>query len=92
MQRSADGRIPVPGGYDISGSAAWFAKADCGVTVHREKEDPHVAQIHVWKCRFSWVGKQGQANLVYDIATTKYREMQQDDTPFESRAREEFKL
>jgi twinkle protein len=92
MQRSADGRIPVPGGYDISGSAAWFAKADCGVTVHREKEDPHVGQIHVWKCRFSWVGKQGQANLIYDIATTKYREMQQDDKPFEERSKEEFIL
>lgn len=92
LQRNADGRIPVPGGYDISGSAAWFAKADCGVTVHREKDDPHVAQIHIWKCRFSWVGKQGQANLIYDIATTCYREMQQDDQPFEERDKGEFKL
>ena len=92
LQRNADGRIPVPGGYDISGSAAWFAKADCGVTVHREKDDPHVAQIHVWKCRFSWVGKQGQSNLIYDIATTKYREMQQDDQSFETRDKGEFKL
>jgi twinkle protein len=92
LQRNADGRIPVPGGYDISGSAAWFAKADCGVTVHREKEDPHVGQIHIWKCRFSWVGKQGQTNLIYDISTTRYREMQQDDTPFEARDKEGFKL
>lgn len=75
MQRNSEGRLPVPGGFDISGSAAWFAKADCGITVHREKEDPHVAQIHVWKCRFSWVGKQGQANLVYDVGTTCYTEM-----------------
>lgn len=90
LQRNADGRIPVPGGYDISGSAAWFAKADCGLTVHREKDDPHVGQIHVWKCRFSWVGKQGQTNLIYDIATTRYREMQQDDQPFD--AGEDFKL
>lgn len=89
LQRNADGRIPVPGGYDISGSAAWFAKADCGLTVHREKDDPHVGQIHVWKCRFSWVGKQGQTNLVYDVATTRYREMQLDDQAFEEK---EFKL
>lgn len=79
MQRNSEGRLPVPGGFDISGSAAWFAKADCGITVHREKEDPHVAQIHVWKCRFSWVGKQGQANLVYDVGTTCYNEMQMVD-------------
>lgn len=92
LQRNADGRIPVPGGYDISGSAAWFAKADCGLTVHREKDDPHVGQIHIWKCRFSWVGKQGQTNLIYDIATTRYREMQQDDQPFEERDKGEFRL
>lgn len=93
LQRNADGRIPVPGGYDISGSAAWFAKADCGLTVHREKEEPHVAQIHVWKCRFSWVGKQGQANLVYDIGSTRYNEMQMDDLPEQRRSqKEEFQL
>jgi twinkle protein len=77
MQRGADGRIPPPGGFDISGSAAWFAKADCGLTVHREKDAPAVAQIHVWKCRFSWVGKQGQTNLFYNVGTTQYQEMQQ---------------
>ena len=51
-----------------------------------------MAQVHVWKCRFSWVGKQGQANLIYDVATTKYREVQLEDTPFEERDKEEFKL
>jgi twinkle protein len=79
MQRGADGRIPPPGGFDISGSAAWFAKADCGLTVHREKDAPTIAQIHVWKCRFSWVGKQGQTNLLYNVGTTQYQEMQQED-------------
>lgn len=85
LQRGADGRIPPPGGYDISGSAAWFAKADCGLTVHREKDEPLVAQVHIWKCRFSWVGKQGQTNLLYDIGTTKYNEL----APINN---EEFKL
>lgn len=79
MQRNSEGRLPVPGGFDISGSAAWFAKADCGLTVHREKDDPLVTQVHVWKCRFSWVGKQGQTNLLYDVGTTKYSEMAPQD-------------
>jgi twinkle protein len=87
MQRGADGRIPAPGGFDISGSAAWFAKADCGLTVHREKDDPLVAQIHIWKCRFSWVGKQGQTHLLYNIGTTQYTEMSNED-----QEGEEFKL
>jgi twinkle protein len=73
LQRQQDGRLPVPKGYDISGSAAWFAKADCGLTVHRlPDEAPLEAQIHIWKCRFSWVGKQGDTRLWYDTGTTRY--------------------
>ena len=87
LQKGVDGRIPAPGGYDISGSAAWFAKADCGLTVHREKDEPTVAQIHVWKCRFAWVGKQGQTNLLYNTGTTRYDEMLYDPE-----SKEEFRL
>ena len=60
MMRDSNGDIPAPKGYDISGSAAWFAKADVGLTVHRP--DPvhsAISKIIVWKCRFSWAGKQG---------------------------------
>lgn len=86
MQRGADGKIPAPGGFDISGSAAWFAKADCGMTVHRDKDEPGISQIHIWKCRFSWVGKQGQANLIYDVRSSSYYEVPEDyerDSGFE---------
>jgi len=83
MQRGADGKIPVPGGFDISGSAAWFAKADCGLTVHREKDVPQDVQIHIWKCRFAWVGKQGQTNLLYDTTSTRYIDNPQKEEGFE---------
>ena len=73
LQRGQDGNLPVPRGYDISGSAAWFAKADCGLTVHRQQDvNPLEAQIHIWKIRFSWVGKQGETRLYYDTGTTRY--------------------
>lgn len=68
-----NGKVPVPKGYDISGSAAWFAKADVGMTVHRE-EGSSSPQIHIWKCRFSWVGKQGQTTLKYNPVTTRYED------------------
>ena len=77
MQRNAEGRYPVPGGYDISGSAAWFAKADCGMTIHREKDDPFLVQVHLWKVRFQWVGKQGEARIRYDPASESYYETEQ---------------
>ena len=73
MLRGVDGKVPPPKGYDISGSAAWFAKADVGITVHRP--DPvasAMSEIHVWKCRFNWVGKQGVAELYFDPVAMTY--------------------
>jgi len=74
MLRGNDGNVPVPKGYDISGSAAWFAKADVGMSVHRP--DPAmspISEIHIWKCRFSWVGKQGHTELTFDVPTSSYK-------------------
>jgi twinkle protein len=73
MMRGTDGKVPPPKGYDISGSAAWFAKADIGLSVHRP--DPianAISEVHIWKCRFSWVGKQGVADLFFNPVTSRY--------------------
>lgn len=75
MMRDQSGKVPPPKGYDISGSAAWFAKADIGLTVHRP--DPvgsMTSEIHIWKSRFSWVGKQGQTELDFDVTTSTYKQ------------------
>lgn len=71
-QQKENGKLPVPKGYDISGSAAWFAKADVGLTVHRPDDDKLIVDIHIWKSRFSWVGKQGKCTLDYNPVTTQY--------------------
>lgn len=54
-----------PGGMNISGSMAWWAKADCGVTVHRGQQ-PDQTVVDIWKCRYRWVGQQGSATVSYD--------------------------
>lgn len=72
MLRGADGKVPVPKGYDISGSAAWFAKADIGLTVHRPDPKRSESEVHIWKCRFSWVGKQGDTKIYFDPVTSTY--------------------
>jgi twinkle protein len=74
QKMQAFGGAPIPGGYDISGSAHWFNKTDCGLTVHRKDADGYV-EIHCWKCRFKWVGKQGMTRLKYDIPTSTYYEL-----------------
>ena len=74
MMRDQSGKVPAPKGYDISGSAAWFAKADVGLTVHRPDPANSISsEIHIWKCRFSWVGKQGQTELDFDVPTATYK-------------------
>jgi twinkle protein len=59
----------VPKGQHISGSAAWFAKADMGVTVGRSGNQ---TKVHVWKSRFKWVGAIGDVELNYDLPTGRY--------------------
>ena len=62
---------PRPDGMAISGSMAWWAKADCGLTVHRTTE---CVEIAVWKCRYRWVGTQGETSLLYDKTSGTYVE------------------
>jgi twinkle protein len=63
---------PRPDGMSISGSMAWWAKTDCGITVHR-KEGP-VVEIAVWKSRYRWVGTQGETTLLYNKTSGTYSE------------------
>jgi len=63
---------PRPDGMAISGSMAWWAKADCGVTIHRG--DGHEVEVAVWKCRYRWVGSQGETSLMYNVRSGTYSE------------------
>jgi twinkle protein len=55
--------LPRPDGMQIAGSMAWWAKADCGLTVHRAEDG---VQVCVWKSRYRWVGQTGETLLSYD--------------------------
>jgi len=77
LPRTDTGRVPIPKGYDISGSAHFFNKADIGLTVHRADD----VEIHIWKVRFKWIGGQGFIGLNYDIATGRYIENFESTVP-----------
>ena len=73
MMRKDDGTVPPPKGYDISGSASWFSKADVGLTVHRPSPSTSsISEIIIWKCRFSWMGSIGECALSFDKITSRY--------------------
>lgn len=85
MQRRQDGTYPVPKGMDISGSMAWYAKADIGLTVNR---GPEAVEIHCWKARFKWEAQMGVRNLYYDIPTGRYFERAPFGNKFSSKPRD----
>ena len=79
MYPREDGTYAVPKGMNISGSAAWFAKADLGITVHRSDEG---TEIHCWKCRFKWVGQQGVEFLRYNVPTGEFSDGSKPEKSF----------
>lgn len=72
MNMASDGDYLPPRGYDISGSAAWFAKADFGITVHRPLNSPGEVHFINWKTRYDWLGKVGETTMIYDTSRHTY--------------------
>jgi len=68
---SSAGSEWVPSGYNISGSANWYNRADFGITVQRLEA---LSRVHVWKCRFGHLGKVGSEDLVFQPDTGRYFE------------------
>jgi twinkle protein len=64
--------LPRPDGMAISGSMAWWAKADVGLTVHRTPTNE--SEVAIWKCRARWVGSQGETKLVYNKVSGSFTE------------------
>ena len=77
MYPNQDGKIAVPKGHSISGSASWFSRADLGVTINRGDDDE--VEVHCWKSRLKWIGKQGMTVIKYDVATGTYSDFATPD-------------
>ena len=60
------GQKIVPTGNDVSGSAAWYAKADIGWTLWRDPENIEPPELHIWKIRWSWIGNHGVCPLKFN--------------------------
>ena len=68
----------VPKGRNISKSAAWFAKADFGISVWRDVGGSDPSEAHIWKVKWSWLGKVGHCPLKFDPITTRWSDMDQE--------------
>lgn len=57
--------------YDADGSAHWVNKPDIGIVVERDDENNRCV-IHGRKFRFSFLGRRGATDLVFDSRTETY--------------------
>ena len=85
--KSEGKKYPVPKLYDIAGSAAFYNKADNGITVHRPNRFEPKVDIYVQKIRFKEVGRLGRVRLDFAIDTGTYtvstnQEEEKQETPF----------
>lgn len=71
--KPADKSQRVVGGLDVAKSMAWYAKSDFGITIARDSETRQ-PEVHIWKCRWSWLGKQGSVPLEYDLVSGSWSE------------------
>jgi twinkle protein len=70
LAKDKDGKMPMPGLYDISNSAAWMNKPDIGIIVH---QDANGVTVRVTKSRYrDRIGRPGSVHLTYNPPTARF--------------------
>ena len=67
----ASGKYPVPTMYDISGSAAFFNKADFGIAIERDRQRD-ITRVHVQKVKFRHLGEPGVASFRFSTHNSRF--------------------
>ena len=73
-------QFPVPTMYDISGSAAFFNKADFGIAIERDRTKG-VTRVHVQKVKFRHLGQPGVASFQYNTCCGRFVPIEEGKTP-----------
>lgn len=74
MDKDASGNFKVPNLYNCAGSANFFNKTHNGLCVYRDLNEG-TTKIFVQKVKFSWNGKLGHQDFIFDVDTGRYAEV-----------------
>ena len=72
-------KFPVPTMYDISGSAAFFNKADFGIAIERDRTQG-VTRVHVQHVKFRHLGQPGVASFEYNTHNGRFVNFEEGKT------------
>ena len=76
LQKTKEGKLPIPTPHDVAGSAHFWSKADNCICIHRDQSaGSQEVEVHVQKVRFRHIGHVGLATLRYDRVTGRYHEI-----------------
>lgn len=73
-----NGKYEIPGLYDISGSAAWYNKADIGLSMY--KDEPGKNTLYVQKVKFKFWGEPASIQMTWNQENGRYDEKGLDFT------------
>jgi len=71
LKKEANGKYEIPTMYSISGSAHFFNKTDNGIAVYRDFETG-IVTLYIQKIRYSWLGKLGYCEFMFNNDTRQY--------------------
>lgn len=72
--KPVDGIYQPPTAFELSGGAAWYAKAETIICVHRPTIDTNEVEIHIQKAKPKQIGKKGKVSLFWDWKKSRYYE------------------
>jgi twinkle protein len=72
--RPVDGVYLPPTAFELSGGAAWYAKAETILCVHRPDQTSAKVEIHVQKAKPKQIGRKGMVELYWDWQKSRYYE------------------
>jgi len=79
--RKENGSYVVPTLYDIAGSAHFFNKCDNGFVVYRDYATGQT-KVYIQKIRWSFIGKVGDSNFMYDVSSKRFTSIMDDKYSF----------
>lgn len=69
-----DGKYLPPTAFELSGGAAWYAKAESILCVHRPDMTSNRVEIHIQKAKPKQIGRKGSVILNWDWKKSRYYE------------------
>ena len=76
VYKNFKGEFPVLDLYSISGSAAFYNRTDCGISLWRSNEcQDNIIDVHVLKIKNTFHGKPGLCKLRYEPESQIYRDL-----------------